>query len=132
LARRVEAEAWQKREAEEAAAREVKRSRKIEEAQQEWKEQQEGFTRRGKELQQNFKEQKIDAKVFQEGGTELALVNSAGLARVFFGYLYLYPLKPVPATAGTGPGLWRVDGYMTHRRYAAGLTLDTWYILYRN
>jgi hypothetical protein len=71
LARRVEADAREKREAEEAVAREVERARKIEEAQREWTEQQEEFKRRGKELRQNFKEQKIDAKAFREGGTEL-------------------------------------------------------------
>jgi hypothetical protein len=45
LARRVEAEVREKCEAEEAVAREVERARKIEEAQREWTERQEGFTR---------------------------------------------------------------------------------------
>ena len=71
LARRVEAEAREKREAEEVAAREVERARKIEEAAAEWKEQQEGFARRGAQLRQDFKEQKINAQAFRDGGAEL-------------------------------------------------------------
>jgi hypothetical protein len=71
LARRVKAEVQEKHEAEEVVARKVERARKIEEVQQEWKEQQEGFARRGAQLQQDFKEQKIGAQVFRDGGAEL-------------------------------------------------------------
>jgi hypothetical protein len=72
LARRVEVEAQEKCETEEAVVREVQRARKIEEAQREWTERQEGFTCRGARLWQDFKEQKIDAQVFRDGGVELA------------------------------------------------------------